>query len=136
MSKKQSTYKKRNIASFIRTAFGIGILGIIVGIAGAIFGASRMSGLDGLALALIGLIIGYPIGVIIGIIWTNKVRHYYGSLLFGVIGSILGTLLVIGLEEPLNLNLDPIILFGTFFLVVPLLCVIGFYLKSQPKETS
>ena len=136
MSEKKSSYKKRNAASFVGTIIRIGIVGIIVGIAGAIFGASRMTGLDILAGGLIGLIIGYPIGVIVGIIWTNKVRHYYGSLLFGVIGSILGTLLVIGLEEPLNLNLDPIILFGTFFLVVPLLCVIGFYLKSQPKETS
>ena len=136
MSGKQRTYKKRNAASFIRTALGIGILGIIVGIAGAIFGMSLMPGFDGLAGALMGLIIGYPVGVIIGIIWANKVRHYYGSLLFGVIGSILGTLLAIGLEEPLNLNLDPIVLFGTFFLSVPLLTVIGFYLKSQPKETA
>ena len=136
MSEKQSSYKKRNFGSFVRSTIWIGITGLVFGLAGAVFGVSTMPGLDGLAGALMGLIIGYPVGVIIGIIWTNKVRHYYGSLLFGAIGSILGTVLAIGLEEPLNLSLDPIVLFGTFFVIVPLLGVIGFYLKSQPKEAS
>lgn len=114
----------------------MGITGLVVGLAGAIFGLFRMTGLDSLAGGFIGLIIGYPLGVIIGIIWVNKVLHYYGSLLFGVIGSILGTLVAVGLEEPLKLNLEPTILFGTFFLGVPLLCVLGFYLRKTPKEIS
>ena len=134
MPKKSSSSKKRNLVRFVGMVIGIGIVGIIVGIAGALTGAfimkGQLFGFGDLAGALMGLIVGYPIGVMVGIILINKVLHYRGSLLFGVIGSILGAFLTMGLAEPLNLNLNPNILFGVFFLSVPLLCTIGFRLKS------
>lgn len=123
----------KSIIRFIAQAIGVGIVGIIVGIACTLAGAfimkGELSGFGGLAGALMGFIIGYPLGVIIGIVLINKVLHYRGSLLLGVIGSILGAFLTIGLAEPLHLNLNSNILFGTFFLSVPLLGVIGFHLK-------
>ena len=134
MSKKRSLPRKRTVARFIVTIIGLGIIGIIIGIVGALSGAfimkGQLFGFGGLAGALMGMIIGYPIGVIIGIFLVNKVLHYRGSLLFGIIGSILGTFLIFGLTEPLNLNINPNILFIVFFLSVPLLCTTGFWLKS------
>ena len=45
----------------------------------------------------LGLIIiscfSYPIGLIIGIVLVNKLLYYEGSLLFGILGFILGGLL-------------------------------------------
>ena len=78
-----------------------------------------------------GMIIGYPVGVITGIILMKRVFHSPGSLLFGILGSILGAILTIGLPEPLNLNINPDILFVAFFLSVPLLGMAGFRLKRK-----
>jgi hypothetical protein len=130
---KQKSYKKRNAGSFIRTLIITAILGLVFGLIGVGVGAFVVKGINGVAAALIGLITGYPVGVIVGIA-LRRIAGNYGSILFGAIGSILGAIIVIMLEEPLNLDLDPIILFGTFFIIIPLFCVIGFYLKKLPKE--
>jgi hypothetical protein len=129
---KQKAYKKRGAGSFIGIFIITIILGLVFGLIGIGIGAFVVKGANGIAAILIGLILGYPIGVIVGIALMRKSGHY-GSIGFGAIGSILGVIIVILLEEPLNLGLDPILLFGTFFIIIPLLCLIGFYLKKLPK---
>jgi hypothetical protein len=131
---KQKSYKKRNAGSFIGIFIVTVILGFVFGLIGIVIGAAIVKGINGLAGALIGLIIGYPLGVIIGLALMRASRHY-GSLGLGVLGSVLGAILVILAEELLHLDLDPIILFGTFFIIIPLLCLIGFYLKKMPSQT-
>lgn len=126
----------KSLIIFVIKTIGVAVPGMMAGIAGALAGAflmkGQLAGFGDLAGALMGLIIGYPIGVIIGIILMNKALHHQGSLLFGIAGCILGALLTMGLAEPLNLNLNPNILFGAFFLGVPLLGMIGFHLKRKP----
>jgi len=130
--KQQSTAKK--IVTFIGIVIGIGIFGVFFGFVAALLGAwimqGRLFGLGGLAGALGGIIIGYPLGVIIGIIVVKRIFHYQGSILLGIVGVVLGGAITIGLAEPLNLNLNPTVLFTVFFLLVPVLCTAGFRLKK------
>ena len=125
----------KSVIRFVSQTIGVAIVGIIVGMAGGLIGSfimrGELFGFGDLAGALMGLIVGYPLGVIAGIILVNKVFRYDGSLLLGIIGSILGAFLTIGLAEPLNLNINPNLLVTVFLLSVPLLGIIGFHLRRK-----
>jgi hypothetical protein len=124
----------RPIIKFTIMIIGVGVSGLILGFGGALIGIQilkgELFGFGELAGALGGMIIGYPLGVIIGLVLVNKIFHRNGSLLFGITGSCLGAAITIGLVEPLNVNLSPNLLFTIFFLLVPLLGTIGFYLRK------
>jgi len=123
----------RNIIKFVLMAIGLGTMGALFGLAGALIGGrvlgSDSAGFGALGLAIGGIIIGYPTGIILGIILIKKVLHKNGSLGFGIIGSILGAVITLLLAEPANLNSSPELLFGVFFLAVPVFCLAGFSLK-------
>lgn len=131
---KQQSKAKRTI-KFIGTVIGIGIIGVFFGFIAALIGAlimqGKLFGFGGLAGALGGIILGYPIGVIVGIIVIKKVFHYPGSILLGIVGGVLGGAITIALAEPLNLNLNPNVLFAIFFLIVPIMCTAGYRLKKS-----
>ncbi|MFC1912044.1 hypothetical protein ACFLXG_02670 [Chloroflexota bacterium] len=132
MSQKSSSLAK-NIIKFAIMTIGLGIIGIAFGIVGALIGSkvlgSNSFGFGALGLALGGIIIGYTTGIIVGIISIKKILHRHGSLLLGILGSIFGAVITVVAAEPLNLNTNPNLLFGFFFLSVPLFCLIGFSLK-------
>ena len=121
------------LIKFTSMIIGTGVVGLILGFSGALIGIQMLKGelfgFGELAGALGGVIIGYPLGVIIGVILVNKVLHYNGSLVFGITGSCLGAAITIGLAEPLNINLNPNSLFTAFFLLVPILATICFHLR-------
>lgn len=132
MSRKSSSLA-RNIVKFVIMTVGLGIIGIVFGLAGALIGGKVLGGdsfgFGALGLALGGIIIGYPTGIIVGIVSIKKILHRRGSLLLGILGSIFGAVITIVVAEPLNLNSNPNLLFGVFFLSVPLFCLVGFFLK-------
>ncbi len=133
MSGKDPVTTAGKIGKFVKITLGTGIVGILLGLIAVLVVALFMKesvGFGALGLALAGVLVGYPVGVIIGIILTKKVFHYRGSLLLGILGSVLGVIITMGAAEPLNLNTNPNILFAVFFLSVPILCTIGFLLKS------
>ncbi len=123
----------RNIIKFVSMTIGLGIIGIVFGLVGAFIGGLVIGddsfGFGALGLALGGIIIGYPTGIIVGIVSIKKILHRRGSLLLGILGSIFGAVITIVVAEPLNLNSNPNLLFGVFFLSVPLFCLVGFLLK-------
>jgi hypothetical protein len=112
---------------------GLGIIGIAFGAIGAFIGGrilgSDSFGFGALGLALGGILIGYPTGIIVGILLIKKVLHQKGSLLLGILGSIVGAVITVALAEPLNLNSNNNLLFSVFLLSVPLFCLGGFFLK-------
>ncbi|MFC1920200.1 hypothetical protein ACFLYQ_00570 [Chloroflexota bacterium] len=130
----KSTMLYKRVARFVITAIGLGIIGIIFGIAGAFIGGRVLGadsvGFGALGLAIGGVLAGYPAGIIIGIILLKKFFHQRGSLLLGIIGSVIGAALIIVLAGPLNLASNANLLFGTFFLIMPTFCLIGFNLKK------
>ena len=121
------------IVKFVFMAIGLGIVGIVFGVVGALIGGTIVGsdsvGFAALGLAIGGIIIGYPAGIIVGIISIKRVFHQQGSILFGMLGSIIGAVVIMVLAEPLNLNSNSGLLFGAFFLSVPVFCLGGFLLK-------
>jgi len=124
----------RSITKFVLLTIGLGIIGLTFGLAGALIGGRVVGGdsvgFGALGLALLGIIVGYPTGIIAGIILIKKLLHRNGSLWLGILGSILGAVITLVIAEPFNLNSNPNLLFGVFFLNVPLFCLIGFSLKK------
>ena len=124
----------RRIARFILMAIGLGVTGIVFGLIGALISGKVIGGnsvgFGALGLALAGIMIGYPAGIIVGIVLIKKILHQRGSLLFGILGSIIGAVIVIALAEPLHLNSNTGLLFGTFLLCVPVFCLSGFLLRK------
>ncbi len=133
MSQKSSV-SARIIVKFAFMAIGLGIIGIVFGIIGALIGGRVLGGdsvgFGALGLALGGIIIGYPTGIIVGIILIKKILHQRGSLLFGILGSIIGAVIIIALAEPLNINSNTGLLFGSFFLSVSVFSLGGFLLRK------
>jgi hypothetical protein len=83
----------------------------------------------------------YPIGMIFGIVLVNKLLHYQGSLLFGILGFIL-VVIVVGLIifflGPFRLipgwgfsPVLPIIGLILLFVVVPLSLTLGYCLVNK-----
>ena len=125
----------RRTLAFLSMAFGLAVMGLGVGLLAAFVSgvALRRSafGLAGLGVVMLVMMAGYLVGVIVGIIVTDKVVHHRGSIWLGVLGSIAGMGLaagLAGLAEPLNLNLAPGLLFGSVFAAIPLLGAAGFRL--------
>jgi hypothetical protein len=122
------------IIRLIIMAFVLMVLGIIFAITGAFIGGrilgSDSVGFGALGLAIGGLLVGYPLGIIVGILLIKKLFHQKGSVLLGVIGSIIGAIATVALSEPLKLNSSPYLLSGTFFVLVTGLSLGGFYLKT------
>ena len=129
----KSPFLAKNIAKFVIMTIGLGLIGIVFGLLGALIGGKVLGGdsfgFGALGLALGGILIGYPTGIIVGIVSIKKILHRRGSLLLGILGSIFGAVITIVVAEPLNLNSNPNLLFGVFFLSVPLFCLVGFFLK-------
>ncbi|MFC1972315.1 hypothetical protein ACFLVE_02780 [Chloroflexota bacterium] len=132
MPQRSSSLAKR-IFKFVLMTIGLGVLGIVFAVIGALIGGkvlgSNSVGFADLGLAIGGVIIGYPSGIIVGIISIRKILHQQGSLLLGILGSIIGAVITMVLAEPLNLNSNTNLLFGVFFLSVPVFCLVGFFLK-------
>lgn len=132
MAQKSSSLN-REIINFVIMTIGLGIVGIVFGVVGALIGGTIVGsdsvGFAALGLAIGGVIIGYPAGIIVGIISIKRIFHQQGSIALGISGSIVGAVVIMVLAEPLNLNSDPNILFGVFLLGVPIFCLVGFNLK-------
>ena len=123
----------RKILKFILITLGLGATGILFGVAGALIGGKVLGadsvGFASLGLAIGGIIVGYPCGIIVGLVLIRKLFHQQGSLLLGIVGSIIGAVVTMALAEPLNLNSNTNLLFGTFLVTVPVFCLAGFYLR-------
>ncbi len=127
--------RMRRIAAFLAMLLGTAAAGLMVGF-GLGFLLSRLLGNDfagwgDLVGASVGMFLGYPLGVFLGQVVAKAALHYAGSLLWGAGGILLGAGLTIGLAEPLNLNVSPDLLLGTFFVLTPLLGTAGYHLRRS-----
>jgi len=126
--------KRPGLSGYFVMILGTGLVGLVFSILAALLLGNLMkeegAGFGALIGGILGFVVGYPIGTIVGIIVFKKLLKRSGSILLGFIGCILGAGLTLGLTEPFNLNVDTSLLFGFFFLLVPLMGTIGFYLKG------
>ena len=80
----------RKIFKLVLMTLGLGIIGIAFGLIGVLIGGKVLGGnsvgFASLGLAIGGIIVGYPTGIIVGIVLIRKVLHQRGSLLLGFLG--------------------------------------------------
>ena len=119
---------------------GIAFTGFVIGGIFALIGSLVMKntlfGFGGMVGGIGGLVIGYPIGVIGGIIIFRYWIRYNGGIIPGILGSLLGAVIIMVLVVPLKINL-PVVWTMTLYLVItPLFGTIGFYLgrKTERKK--
>ena len=126
------------------------IIGSLAGFLTYLWGITTGDVFAGLGAVIIGVVIGYPIGVVVGIILVRKVLHYKGSLLFGILGFVLGgflsgiIMMVLGPVRLLDAFISgwatsPVYAMTAFILilvVVPLSFTIGYCLVMKGTENS
>ena len=119
------------IMKFVAMALGLALCGAILAIAGGFVGG-RIAGennFGALGLAILGIVAGYFLGNILGIVLIKKFINPRGSILLGILGSIAGVVItvIVGIILDPDINL----FFWIALISVPVLCLAGFYLKSR-----
>ena len=112
----------------------LGILtGIVIGAILAFAFGGRLAGWDTLAIIGVGVIFGYPLGIILGQLITYKWRRYPGSLPMGIAGVIVGAAATLGIAYLLYPNVAVSLSMPAYFVLTPLAGAAGYHLRSRPK---
>ncbi|MFC1957727.1 hypothetical protein ACFLX0_02815 [Chloroflexota bacterium] len=123
------------IFGFIIMMIALAVVGVAFAIVGAFIGGrilgSNAEGFGALGLAIGGALVGYPLGIIVGMVLLKRLFHQRGSLLLGISGAIIGTVATVALSEPLNLSSNINLLVGAFVLIVTGLSVGGLHIKRK-----
>jgi hypothetical protein len=121
------------IFRFTIMMIALAVVGATFAVAGAFIGGrilgSNAEEFGALGLAIGGVLVGYPLGIIVGIVLLKKLFHQSGSLLLGILGAIFGTVATVALSALLNLISNINLLVGAFILIVTGLSVGGLHIK-------
>ncbi len=132
--------KLKNI--FAAPGFLKHVLAFVIMLGGGLAGAVMLSrlavfvigsdsaGFAALGGAILGIVLGYPLGLCLSMVWLRYKTAYSGSARIGGLGAVLGGVLTLGLAEVTHLNQNSDWLFMSFFISVPLLALLGYRLKS------
>jgi len=104
------------------------------GLAGAWLGRSGAPGWGDLVGAVLGLFLGYLIGVPVGLTLVGRLLKQRGSFWLALLGSILGGALVALLAEPLRLNQSSSLLSFSVFFVALAFATIGYNLRQATRS--
>ena len=119
------------IMKFVAMALGLAVCGVILAVAGGFIGG-RIAGennFGALGLAILGVVAGYFLGNILGMVLIKKFINPRGSIFLGILGSVAGVVItvIVGIILGPDINL----FFWIALISVPILCLAGFYLKSR-----
>ena len=124
----------KRVGVFLAMVLGTGAAGAALATLAAFIGIRLMRGelpgLAGLGVFLLLVVISHVAGVIIGIVATDRVIHYRGSLWLGITGSIIGVGPLAGLLA-LAANVTGGTLLVCLGLGPPLLGTLGYHLKRR-----
>jgi hypothetical protein len=125
---------KTFLGMLLAAAFGGFLIAIPATLIGSqIFAENSLGGFEDLVGALMGMVVGYPLGVVLGILVYSRIFKYRGSMWRAALGAVAGVFLIFGLAEPLNLNVNADVLLSSYFLVTALLATWGFHLKKLER---
>ena len=127
MTKAAKTTFFISVIKFILMAVGLAFCGAVLAVIGALIGGGLIT--DELfaawGLAILGVIVGYLLGNLIGIILIKKFIHSGGSLPLSILGILTGIVIAIIIGIAIGPGL-----YYIGFIAVPVLCLAGFYLKK------
>ncbi len=132
----------KKIAAFVVVVIATAFAGLLFGSATVLIVASALppDDMGSLGGVIVSVVIGYPIGVILGLLLVGRLFHYRGSLWLGAVGSILGGALggalLIGSWYPFGLwysSLSPGLEYTSFLVLPPLLGTTGFHLRRASR---
>ena len=130
----------QRVLQFGVIAAGVAVAGLVcAAIVGAVTGfvvRDQLLGVGWVAGAIGGALVGYPLGVIGGLVMLRRILHLCGSLFLGVVGGLLGAALAMLVVGQLNLASNPSLVYVIYFLSVPLLCVCGFLARGAAGKRS
>jgi hypothetical protein len=140
MSKKDSLGKKRPVVTgplaFFAVAFGSAAVGTVtggvIGIVAGLILRDELFGFGGLAGAMGGVLIGYPTGIVAGILLLKKWLRLEGSVLLSLPFSLAGAIIPLAISNPLGINAISALV--AFFIATPVLGAVGFFLGSRRKK--
>lgn len=124
--------KLRKTVSFVLLAAGLELLGVGFGVMGALV-IGRGIGGDSFSVLLRGIlatVVGYPVGIVIGLVLVKHFLRRKGSPLLGSIACVLW--MVIGYLAAMLLaqaDINPYISLIFCFVTVPVVALAGFFLK-------
>jgi hypothetical protein len=125
---------RAGIYIFLGTVFAGAVVCVIGILVGAALLRGELGGFGALAGGLLGATIGFPLGVIGGIILLHRLLHYNGSVWFGILGVVVAVGLVIGLSGLFDFTENTDIIFTFYILAPPLLCTVGYCLGRKKQE--
>ena len=122
---------------FILAALGTYVLSFGLAILGGVTGAHSVSSADfaALGLAIMGMLIGYVAGIVLGLICIKHLLHQTGSLTWGIIALAVWTGISIAIAAIFNLASDASsAVVVACFLSTPIAALLGYYWRN-PAET-
>lgn len=126
--------EKRSFKSFAGMMLAGAFIGFLLAVPGILVGAWALSGNDAggfeeLIGAIMGMVFGYPLGVVLGIWIYARIFKYPGSVWLALAGAVMGVVLIFGLAEPLNLNSNSDVLLVSYFTLTVILATWGYHLR-------
>jgi hypothetical protein len=129
---RESIVRKKNVFSFIITAIVMTALGAGLGMAGGYIGARTAdpAGFVALGLAILGMLAGYVLGTVAGLLILTYAVRVTGSVMLGILTGVVWTGISIGVASLLNLShhASSVIVY-VMFLLTPAAALLGFYMK-------
>lgn len=125
--------RKRRV--FITEVLGGATMGVFFALGGVLISTQMVplgsSGWDEIAGALGGVLVGYPLGVAVGVFFGGKRMKQDGSFVFALLGSIVGTAAVFALAAPLGLTESSNALWLLFVFIPPACSALGNHVRVQ-----
>ena len=117
------------VARFIGLVLGLAVCGAVFAVVGGFIGGgiAGENTFGALGLAILGVVAGYFLGNILGIVLLKKLFRQHGSILLGLVGCVAGVAITVAVGVMLDPDIN--LFFWIALISVPVLCLAGFYLK-------
>ena len=117
------------VARFIGLVLGLAVCGAVFAVVGGFIGGgiAGENTFGALGLAILGVVAGYFLGNILGIVLLKKLFRQHGSILLGLVGCVAGVAITVAVGVMLDPDIN--LFFWIALISVPVLCLVGFYLK-------
>jgi hypothetical protein len=121
----------------VATVTAVGLLtALAVGLLAGFALRDQLFGFGGFAGAVGGVLAGYPLGVIGGLMVVRRIVRVRGSLWLGALGVLAGVGITALVAGPLNVITHPDAVFALYFVSISVLCGFGYLMRDGDGGTA